>query len=358
MEPMRLIQIVPQLPPMLGGVGGYALALARCLRDMADIESQFLVADPTWSTGAQEGEAGFTVRRLDARKAGALHRSLEEMSQAGVDGALLHYANYGYQNRGCPVWLERGIRQWKTERGTRLITFFHEVYATGSPRRSSFWLSPLQRLLAARLARLSDRSATSLDLYAGLLEQLVPGTRTLVLPVLSPLGEPPEPPPLADRQPRRMVLFGGTGARRRALAESRDDLTAACRALGIEEVLDVGPPLSGSLPDVIAGAPVRSLGPLTDGEACACLLAAFAGFIAYPPTFFAKSTVFAAYCAHGLLPVCADDGVRPLPGGLAWSPGAPAGPGELQAVADTARTWYMSHSAAHLAASFRTLLCA
>ena len=359
---MRLIHIVPQLPPTLGGVGGYALALARCLRDQAGMESLFLVADPAWLGGAQL-EKGLAVRRLEAREAGALHCSLEEEAGQGTAGAvavLLHYANYGYQRRGCPVWLERGVRCWKAGQAgshARLVTFFHEVYASGSPRHSSFWLSPLQRHLAARLARLSDRSATSLDLYAGLLESLAPGTRALVLPVLSPLGEPAAPPPLADRQPRRLVLFGGTGARRRALTESRDDLIAACRTLGIEEVLDIGPPLSDSLPEMIAGTPVRALGPLADGEASACLLAAFAGFVAYPPAFFGKSTVFAVYCSHGLLPVCAGGGAWPSPGDLAWSPGAPAGPLELQEIADDARTWYMGHSAAHLAASFRTLLC-
>jgi hypothetical protein len=356
---MRLIHVVPQLPPVLGGVGSYALALARCLRDKAGIESLFLVADPLWP-GGEAQEPGLAARRLE-RQAGTLCRRLEEGAAGTAEAAavLLHYANYGYQHRGCPVWLERGMRLWRASTAgsrRRLVTFFHEVYASGSPWHSSFWLSPLQRRLAARLARLSDSSATSLVLYAGLVERLVPGTGALVLPVLSPLGEPAAPPPLADRQPRRMVLFGGTGARRRALAESRDDLAAACRTLGIEEVLDIGPPLSGALPDAIGGVPLRSLGPLADGEASACLLAAFAGFVAYPPAFFGKSTVFAAYCAHGLLPVCAGGGARPSPGGLAWSPGAPAGPAELQGVADAARTWYMRHSAAHLAASFRTLL--
>ena len=44
----------------------------------------------------------------------------------------------------------------------------------------------------------------------------------------------------------------------------------------------------------------------------ALLLGSLAGFCSYPPAFLPKSTVFAAYCAHGLLPVCA--GRRP-PGG-------------------------------------------
>jgi len=353
---MRLIHIVPQLPPALDGVGGYALALARCLRDEAGIDSHFLVADPAWK---EEGatEACFAARRLEAREAGSLQRILEESAGQGT-AVLLHYANYGYQRRGCPLWLESGLRRWKVGlgRSARFITFFHEVYAGGPPWRSSFWLSPLQRRLSAHLARLSDRSATSLDLYAGLLERIAPGTRALVLPVLSPLGEPADPPLLTARQPRRMVLFGGTGARRLVLFERRDDLTAACRALAIEEILDIGPPLSDPPPGAIAGAPVRCLGPLSDSAASACLLTAFAGFVAYRPAFFGKSTVFAAYCAHGLLPVCSGGGEAPR--GLAWSPGAPAGPADLQAVAGAARRWYLGHAAAGQAAVFRELLAA
>jgi cobalamin biosynthesis protein CbiG len=64
---MELIQIVPYLPPAHEGVGGYAAALARELRERLGVESRFVTGDPA---------PGSTV--------------------------LLHYANYGYQTRGCP----------------------------------------------------------------------------------------------------------------------------------------------------------------------------------------------------------------------------------------------------------------
>ena len=188
----QVLQIVPELPPRLGGVGGYALALARALRDHAGMETHFLVTDPAWRP-AETGETGVTGERLPARSVRALRGALTAAGREGLP-VLLHYANYAYQRRGCPFWL---VRTLEIRPSHRLVTFFHEVHAGGPPWRSSFWLAPLQRHLAARLARRSDRCATSLPLYRGLLEALAPGTDAVVLPVLSPLGEPAEVAPLA-----------------------------------------------------------------------------------------------------------------------------------------------------------------
>ncbi len=197
----QVLQIVPELPPRLGGVGGYALALARALRDHAGMETHFLVTDPAWRP-AETGETGVTGERLPARSVRALRGALTAAGREGLP-VLLHYANYAYQRRGCPFWL---VRTLEIRPSHRLVTFFHEVHAGGPPWRSSFWLAPLQRHLAARLARRSDRCATSLPLYRGLLEALAPGTDAVVLPVLSPLGEPAEVAPLAARHPPRLLV--------------------------------------------------------------------------------------------------------------------------------------------------------
>jgi len=66
-----------------------------------------------------------------------------------------------------------GLQRWRTASINRLlVTMFHEVYATGPPWASSFWLSPLQRNLAARLAQMSDHCLTSRQGYAKLLYEL------------------------------------------------------------------------------------------------------------------------------------------------------------------------------------------
>jgi hypothetical protein len=340
---IQIVQIVPELPPAIGGVAGYAAALAGAL-EPAGLVTRFLAP----GTLARDG------RRL-------------ERELAGEETVLLHYANYGYARRGCPAGLVAGLERWRAARtgrgargGRRLVTVFHEVYASGPPWRSSFWLNPWQRRLAARLAALSDRVLTPLGLYAGLLGRLAPGVRVAVLPVFSTIGEPAEMPEAGGRPPA-LAVFGGAGARGRAYGEWRPSLAAACRELGIEEILDVGP--DAGAPGSLDGLPVRRLGVLPEAEAGAALLAARAGFLAYPPRFLAKSTIFAAYCAHGLLPVCAWK--RQEGGGEAppfWRPGdggeprAVAPTAEMAEVTAAALVWYREHSLALQVETYRGLL--
>lgn len=355
---MRLLQVVPALG--LDGVGGYARALGEALAGRG-VQCELLAARP-----AQPSEAQARDGVLPARTAEALDSALESWWRRGEQPAavLLHYVSYGYQARGCPVWLVSSAGRWAARgNGRRLATFFHEVNAFGPPWRSSFWLSPLQRRLAAALAGASTGIATSLGLYRDVLARWVPRRPIAVLPVFSAVGEP-DPgrvKPVAAR-PRRLAVFGAPANRERAFRAHRADLAAACRALGIEEVLDVGPS-TPSLPEEVAGRPVRRLGALPAAALGELLLGAAAGFLAYPPGFLPKSTVFAAYCAHGMVPVCAP-ALRALPGrghasplaaGEHYLPPRPArapSAADLEFIAGRARCWYAEHSLARQADAF------
>ncbi|HEY3569719.1 MAG TPA: glycosyltransferase family 1 protein [Thermoanaerobaculia bacterium] len=320
---VSLLQIVPRLPPPEEGVGSYALCLERALAGHG-ISTRFLTAE------------------------GGLIPSLEESEEEAL---LLHYANYGYQRRGCPFWMPGALRRWRRRGGRRLVTVFHEVYATGPPWRSSFWTQPFQQRIAAAVARASDALVTSLDLYVHRIGPAAAPGKTSVTPVFSTVGEPPEVPPLSARA-RRMVLFGGRGARGRAYGEARRDLVEACRSLGVEEIADVGPPLEGT-EETVDGIPIRRLGVLPAAEVGRLLLGSLAGFVAYPAYFLPKSSIFAAYCAHGVLPVQAWRRRSPA-GGPApvWSGGDP------QETAAAARAWYRGHSLERQAERFRELLAA
>lgn len=214
---------------------------------------------------------------------------------------LLHYVGYGFSPRGVPWELVGAICDWKIgAAGRRLVTLFHEVYAFGPPWRSSFWLSPVQRHLAQRLARVSDACVTSTEPFAAILRRWVPAERVHVLPVFSTIGEPEVLPPWGVRT-RRMIVFGSPGVRERAYQRTGDQLSRVVARLEVEEVLDVG--ASAAVPGMIAGVPVRSLGHLPPEEVGRLLGSARFGFVAYPPHLLGKSSIFAAYEAHGLCPV-------------------------------------------------------
>ncbi|MFL6210391.1 MAG: glycosyltransferase [Pyrinomonadaceae bacterium] len=298
----QIVSIIPRLPPIVDGIGDYALSLARALREQGGVETNFVVGDPTWE--GPESVAGFAVQRLAVRDAGALLELLPSGQSATL---LLHYEGYGYANRGCPLWLIEALQRWrKDDGGRKLLTMFHELYAQGPMWSSSFWLSPVQRRLATRLARISDGCLTSLEAYAHRLARMSAGrhAQTPSLPVFSSVGEPDALPlPLAQRR-RQMVVFGTYGRRLEVYKRSALHLQRVCRALQVEEILDIGKPLApGAIPDL--GAPVSVRGELSSVSVSEALAGAVAGVIDYPAHMLGKSTIFAAYCAYRLIPIVA-----------------------------------------------------
>jgi hypothetical protein len=355
---MRLVQIVPSLPPVVEGVGGYAAVLGEELTK-GGMTSSFIVGDPLWPGGlAVPADLAGGAAALTARSPAALLQQLEDTRVAVV---LLHYVNYGYAGRGCPRWLVEGVARWRRRTGgtekRRLVTYFHEVYASGPPWHSSFWTHPVQRLLAKRLLRRSDGAGTSLALYAGILARWRPSPTVAATPVFSTVGEPATVPPPGERR-LAMVVFGGAGNRRRVYRELGHELVAACHGLGIEEIVDLGPRLA-EVPDRLAGLPVRQRGVLPPTAASEVLLGSYAGFLGYPPSFLAKSTVYAAYCAHGLVPVCAWPRHRRERAGARppfWDPASQPPPSDAASLAARARTWYGDHDLASQALQFQALL--
>jgi hypothetical protein len=341
----HLLQIVPSLDPN-SGVASHARKLAQALVAHTGLPSRFLVCDPGASTA---GEAA--VSTLSARAAELLAASLGSSD----DPVLLHYSNYGYERRGCPRWLVDGLEAWRGAAArSRLLTAFHELYATGLPWQSSFWLSPLQRRLAARTRELSDGAVTSLERYEAALREWAPTKPVRTLPVFSTVGEPAEPAPLDQRRPA-MVVFGSAGLRARAYRGTALAILRACLAMGIEAVLDVGP--GDAAPPSIGSVPVRRLGHLPEAEVSGLLGDSRAGFVAYPAAFVPKSTVFAAYCAHRLVPVCSWPSANGVgPEGHWWDPDRTAQPQTWQALADSAHEWYQGHTLAQHAALYASLL--
>ncbi|MBW4488032.1 MAG: glycosyltransferase family 1 protein [Trichocoleus desertorum ATA4-8-CV12] len=347
-SPLSVTCIVPRIPPAVDGVGDYALHLALYLRSSFGIETHFIVTDPNWMASRQLNE--FCVTRLTINSASDLFALLSKDCSSTV---FLHYVGYGYAKRGCPIWLIEGLENWKAKNpGVRLVTMFHEVYASGPPWTSTFWLSPLQRNLATRLAKLSDRCITSKQLYADLLQELNPKSYSEipVLPVFSTVGEPRQVLPLPERSPQ-LVVFGGRASRMRVYQDSADTLIKVCQSLGIKKILDIGPPTGLNL-SFIKEVAVIERGALPAAEISHILSHSLAGFLNYSPGFLAKSTIFAAYCAHGILTINSAkkghsaDGIEA--GKYYWAPDMPNAALKdltaMQAIADNAYNWYQAHN--------------
>lgn len=352
-EVRRIVQIVPRLASVADGVADYARVLAWELHVAHGIDSVFLSGDP--------GDAGVgTQMRWPAvaaprRTTSVLQDCLTRLHGSRGNITVVHYANYGYACRGCPAWLVAGLERWKASAAqNRLLAVFHELYAFGPPWRSSFWLSPVQRALARRVAETADAAMTSLPSYGERLRSWgVAADRLWMHGIFSTVGEIPSPAPLSRRQ-RRLVVFGSAGVRTRLYRSGAASLREWAARLEIEELVDIGPPVNGH--GARAGAKPRSMGVLAAAEVSELLRDSYAGAIAYPPGYLGKSTIFAAYCAHGLLPLVYSGGrteeeeIRPAQHYLLMDALPPAAiSGSAQGIAARAHDWYMGHSVARAA---------
>jgi hypothetical protein len=350
-----IVQVVPTLPPAIDGLGDYALNLAQQIRRDCNIETHFIVGDPSWNLSSDREfpkpqiVKEFLVSSVSDRAADSLHSRLPLESPL-----LLHYSGYGYALRGCPRWLLAGLQQWRKQSPQPLVTMFHEVYPYnfGPPWTSSFWLSPWQKQLATRLLKLSDRVFTSRENYAKLLNQLG-GDRSaeiLTFPVFSNVGEPAILPPW-ERRERIAIAFGHRNMRSRLYQSVLPQIVQTCQSLELTAIYDIGIPTGMNL-SAIAEIKIVEMGILAAEEVSQWMKKAIAGFLsAPPPQYLGKSGVFAAYCAHGLLPILIESSpvaVDHLEAGKHyWSFDnniETLSPETGRAIALNARVWYQSHA--------------
>lgn len=343
-----LVQIVPPGP---GGVRDYL----DCLK-------------------AEWACAGIESHVIELSQASAVAHSLLDRilsladADAGAEGnhpptfsLLLHFSGYGYERRGLCFWLLREVEQAKASLGDRLrvVTMFHELFASGPPWRSAFWLSALQARIARKLARMSDVIWTNSQMHERwLCNQVAPSTPIAVQPVFCTVGEPTDWIPAQAREPR-LVVFGSAPTRRRALRR----LAAHAEILsqqGVTEVIEVG---SGeATPCNTAALKVRHLGRMEPRDLGALLNGSAYGLIEYPPECLGKSTVLAAYTAHGCVSLnVADVGTDSdgLQSGLhlvslARDTSIPIDAPARETMATAARAWYAAHRLAVQAEAFAT----
>jgi hypothetical protein len=347
-----LIQIVP---PGEGGVRDYA----HCLQS-------------EWS---RQGHASqlLALSRQAARDIPLAQRVQALRGASGCAGSapcsiVLHFSGYGYAPRGLCAWLADELHALRDDAGwsVRIVVVFHELFASSPPWRSAFWLSRLQAAAALRVARSADALWTNTETHAewlrGIAAREVP---VHVRPVFSNVGEPGEGIAAMQRLPRA-VVFGSPSTRQRALDGVCRFETALCR-LGVEELVEVGSgaPVASAL-NTPSSLPHRQAGRLDVPALTTLLQGSRFALIDYPSKFLAKSSVFAAYAAHGCVVLNTRSAGRDSDGLAAGrdyidlhAASAPAArqiaPGQHDAMASRLARWYAQHRLADQASELWTL---
>jgi hypothetical protein len=315
-----ILQIVPHAPGAHDGVAEYALGLAKRLRMDYNRETVFGVA--VSATASPSVDFPF-LAPLDSISESQCRDQL-------CADIILHYVNYGYQKRGVPFNLPPILHRLRRWCGGRFVTIFHELYASAPPWQSAFWLQPWQKSLARNIARMSDLCIVSSEPLRDVLQRLAPGKLISVHPVFSTLGEPALlPAHFAKRDPHRWVIFGGTHLVERSLRTFISRMAAIPRSFFPHELLVLGGQDNGAVRselDKLSDVQSQYL-PAIELEAGSAVLSSVTfGWIDYfrqpnvPTSAILKSGSFAAYCAHGVIPVMPAAGAPvalqddPLPG--------------------------------------------
>lgn len=286
-------------------------------------------------------------------------------STGAIEALIIQYSGYGFNSTGAPSWLPKELALFRNQHpDTRIVTFFHEMYASSPIWTRGFWHSGRQRSVVKELVKVSDHIFTNCLEHQNRLSVIfgVPEVALSTQAVPSNVGEPglDSLTPANDREPTAIV-FGGMGIRDMVLKGNPAALAAVLKKFSIKRVFEIGPGSSqaaGELLDV-----VEFLGVLEAQEISRRLMKSRYGLISYPVEFLGKSTVFSAFQSHGLVAInmFGNAAYRPDPKlsseGIAhWSDAIFRSNDDLASIAALAGRSYAKHSSQALVEAFGRVL--
>jgi hypothetical protein len=337
-----VLHVATALPPSVCGVGDYGF----CVNEkIGQISGAFpLLFAPQ-------------MNQPVADRALHLERTLEQ-----IQAVILEYSLYAYQQYGIPYWLLRVLSRWKASGSAkRMITVFHELYATGKIWSTAFWTSPPQRYVSRKIAELSDGGITTTHRQADILRVWNPAMKLAVLSVPSNVGELPFEQIGFERE-ISLVVFGQAGTRKRAYLGNETGWTKIRSWMPNAVIHDVGPP-TGLAVSELTGLCCIHHGHLSAQETSALLRNSQFGILDYANSTLDKSGVFAAYCAHGVFPIVlrhstpANSAVRE--GEHFWSPDSlKTHANNFRQLSRNAHLWYRGHDLAEHSRTICDLLTA
>ena len=323
----------------MGYLQGLKGQLVHCVMRVRDKEPSILLMPPV------PGGVADYARLVAQNSEGRIIAAPLEMEREYGGSTVLQYSGYGYAKRGAPLWLLHEMRVHKRA-GATLGVYFHELFAFAPPWRSSFWLSPIQRHVAAELARLSSYWITNRQSSARWLKQFAGDKPFAVLPVPSNVGEGVCSPVRSNT----VVVFGGRSLREATYYACGDSVIDWVRSEGFE-LHDVGPPMSDKrMVTKLNDAGVKFHGPMEVAQVKSLLQTSRFGIVSYPPAYLAKSGVFAAYAANGVCPIVVSarsttqhDGLQPGVHFLEALPFRPVSDELRESVSQAVWNWYQPH---------------
>lgn len=203
---MKLMVIVPALPPKACGLGAYTVQLWRSIFQSNNGESASLSSASQWqfmvASNHDESQKNFPEASVTPLCKDRLASQLEE---SGSEAVLLQFVGYAYDQHGVPEYLSAELQKWRSRNATRrLIVMFHETwYKDFTPWRRAYWYSSGQRRVVSEILKLSDVAVTTNGYYKSMLDSLHTEKEVKVIPIGSNFVVEP-----VERDWRKLLIFG------------------------------------------------------------------------------------------------------------------------------------------------------
>jgi hypothetical protein len=286
----NIIQICPTYPPNISGVGDYTKLLANFLKKK-NINSKILVSDYLNNKNVKQ--------ILFGKKNKNLISLLEKINSNVV---ILHAAFYGYASRGLCFDLIKSLEKWKqNDKNRKLITIFHEIYATGPIYRMSFWTSLPQKYLAKKLLKLSNVALATSKQNNITLSSFDKKKIIIYSNVFSNIGELKKNKKFHARK-NIAIIFGNTYQKQilyKDILVNKNQYEVILKKMSIKKIIDVGPKIEIS--KQIKFIDIFRVGVKSKKYISLLLRNSKAGLVFYPVNQMTKSGIIAAYASHGLV---------------------------------------------------------
>ncbi|MCB9316623.1 MAG: glycosyltransferase family 4 protein [Lewinellaceae bacterium] len=181
---MTLLLLCNRFPPVVDGVGDYTANLAQALQGKG--VQVHIICRAQNSIDVPERISVHPIITSWNRK--SRKKILDLSAEINPDWIGIQYVPTGFQRHGLP-WDLSGLVRALKKSGHRIFTMFHEVRVRKHGIRSCL-IGSAQHWIAQALCRYSDKTLTSIELYARLLDSY--REQTNVIPIGSNILPVPE----------------------------------------------------------------------------------------------------------------------------------------------------------------------
>ncbi len=346
----RIIQILPRLPPAICGVGDQSTKVGERLESNHGYEvCNVAVSQPDGINA--DCKRLFLKRHSSAELMSALGR----LYRPGQTVLILQFSGYGLARWGLCFWIVNTLRRFLRQHpDVRLMTMFHELWASGSLLSTAGWTMLLQQRIVKSLVSLSEEVRTSRAEYANMIRRACPSYsgKLIVQPIFSNLGEPDHMRDWSERK-NQLVAFQPPSIDTPAGVVYWDSWQQLCERLKPEKTVVAG--RTKTLPDHHS---IEKRGILSAQDASALLSESRYALTQYFDGYLGKSSLLAAIAAHGLVCIMPAvnrseaDGLRHHEHYLLPHDEAICRVDSHPAIGLSLRNWYSSHNIATTAASY------